>query len=109
MARIKKSEIILYWGPDREQIEAKMIEQFLLLATGARGTNARGESYLLCSGPAVWIERIMFFLIRNRLAAPREIHKGTAQDLRSEARLRIIFDSNIRRFYQNPGAPPRRC
>lgn len=100
--KIKRSEIILYSGPDRDRIEKEMIEQFMLFVTGARGENERGESYLLCSGPAVWIERIMMFLLRNHLAPPLPEWKGTLNDLRSEARLQLIFDANLKVLRKSP-------
>lgn|GEM_PF-5439734 len=83
-----------------------MIEQLTLFVTGARGTNERGESYLLCSGPAVWIERIMMFLLRNRLAPPAPEWKGTLSDLRSEARLRLIFNANLKRGFRGAELRP---
>lgn len=51
----------------------------------------------------------MMLLLRNHLAAPAPEWKGTLNDLRSEARLRLIFDANLKRFYRDPerasGAP----
>jgi hypothetical protein len=99
--KIRRAEIIRYSGPDRARIESEMIEQLVLFVTGARGETARGESYLICSGPAAWIERIMMFLLRNHLAPPTPEWKGTLNDLRSEARLRLIFDANLKRFSRN--------
>jgi len=106
---LKRSDIRPYTGPDRELIEDEMVRHLQDFVSGARATNASGQSFYKCTGPAVWIERIMMFLKREHRAKPDEGEKHTLNDLRSEARLRVIFDSNLRRFYRNlqRGTPVR--
>lgn len=96
----------MYAGPDRELIEDEMVRHLLDFANGERATTEDGRSYYKCSGPAVWIERIMMFLIHGHRAKPNEVDKHTLNDLRSEARLRLIFDSNLKQFRRGKQLTP---
>ena len=63
---------------------------------GARGTNERGESYLKTGGRAVFIERMQAMAIREGMGPLDPNDRGTLKDIRSESRLALIFDTQVK-------------
>jgi len=64
--------------------------------TGARATNERGESYLKSGGRAQFIERMQQFAIRSGMGPLDPNDKGTLKDIRSEGRLALVYDTNVK-------------
>jgi len=85
-----------------------MVEQINDFVTGARAINERGQSYLKCSGRAVFVERLYDFLLREHIARPCQEDAHTLNDLRSEARLLLIFDTNVKRWWKPKNRDPNK-
>jgi hypothetical protein len=102
---VKRSDIRPFGGPDRERVEREMIRHISDYLTNAIEYNERGQSYYKCSGRAVFVERLQEFLIGNGIAPTCKDEKGTLNDLRSEKRLIIIFDCNVRRWRRRVRKP----
>jgi hypothetical protein len=71
-------------------------DELLDFLSGARAVNERGESYLKTGGRAQFIERMQEFAIREGMGPLDPEDAGTIRDIRSESRLRLIFDTQVK-------------
>jgi hypothetical protein len=106
--RIKRSEIRMLSDGDRARVQLFAVELLNDFVTGARATNSRGESYLCMSGPAVFVERMMLFLIRERITTIGNDPslRGTLHDIRSIQRLNLIWATNVKRWWKEKNRDP---
>lgn len=61
--------------------------------------NAAGELYLKAGGRAQFIEELQKLAIREGMGPLDPADKGTIKDIRSENRLALIFDTNVKSSY----------
>lgn len=63
---------------------------------GVRDTNAAGESYLRAGGRAQFIDELQKFALREGMGPLDQRDVGSIKDIRSESRLGLIFDTNLK-------------
>ncbi len=64
--------------------------------TGTTAVNERGEKYFRAGGRAAFIERMQQFAIKTGMGPLDPKDKGTLKDIRSEGRLALIYDTNVK-------------
>ena len=64
--------------------------------TGATAVNESGEKYFKSQGRAQFVERMQQFAIKSGMGPLDPKDKGTLKDIRSEGRLALIYDTNVK-------------
>jgi hypothetical protein len=110
VSQIRKRDIQLLSEEERRRVQPIAVQMINDFVTGARAVNDRGQSYLKCHGRAQFVDRMQQFLIRENIGKPHGIPGSlTLHDIRSENRLLLIWDANVKRWWKprnrNPDEP----